>query len=56
MRLEKTEPALIRSLQQDRLLAEGVERLMGIPAIGPITAPTYLLHQEGHQLLRAVWR
>jgi hypothetical protein len=28
------EAALIHSLQQDRLLAERVERLMSIPAIG----------------------
>ena len=43
MRLSKTENALIRSLQQDRLLAERVERLMSIPAIGPITASTWAL-------------
>ena len=43
MRLSKTENALIRSLQQDRLLAERVERLMSIPAIGPITALTWAL-------------
>ena len=39
---------------------------MSIPGIGPITALTWaleigevkpdLIHQEGHQLLRAVWR
>ena len=43
VRLGKTENALIRSLQQDRLLAERVERLMSIPAIGPITALTWAL-------------
>ena len=43
VRLGKTEIALIRSLQQDRLLAERVERLMSIPAIGPITALTWAL-------------
>jgi transposase len=43
VRLSKTENALIRSLQQDRLLAERVERLMSIPAIGPITALTWAL-------------
>src|SRR5208337_1959718 len=43
VRLGKTENALIRSLQQDRLLAERVERLMSIPAIGPITALTWVL-------------
>ena len=43
VRLGKTEQALIRSLQQDGLLAERVERLMSIPAIGPITALTWSL-------------
>ena len=43
VRLSKTENALIRSLQHDRLLAERVERLMSIPAIGPITALTWAL-------------
>ena len=43
VRLGKTQNALIRSLQRDRLLAERVERLMSIPAIGPITALTWAL-------------
>ena len=43
VRLEKTESALVRSLQRDRLLAERVERLMTIPAVGPITALTWAL-------------
>ena len=43
VRLGKMETALIRSLQQDRLLVERVERLMSIPAIGPITALTWAL-------------
>ena len=43
VRLGKTESALIHSLQEDRLLAERVERLMSIPAIGPITALTWVL-------------
>lgn len=43
VRLGKTENALIRSLQNDRFLAERVERLMSIPAIGPITALTWAL-------------
>ena len=43
VRLGKTENALIRSLQHDQLLAERVERLMSIPAIGPITALTWAL-------------
>src|SRR6516165_7364215 len=43
VRLSKMETALIHSLQQDPLLAERVERLMSIPAIGPITALTWAL-------------
>ena len=43
VRLGKTESTLIRSLQQDRLLIERVERLMSIPAIGPVTALTWAL-------------
>ena len=43
VRLGRAENALIRSLQQDRLLTERVERLMSIPGIGPITALTWAL-------------
>ena len=43
VRLGRMEAALIHSLQQDRLLAERVERLLSIPAIGPITALTWAL-------------
>ena len=43
VRLGKTESALIRSLQHDQLLVERVERLMSIPAVGPITALTWAL-------------
>jgi len=43
VRLSKTESALVRSLRRDPLLLERVERLMSIPAIGPITALTWAL-------------
>ncbi len=43
VRLGKTESALVRSLKHDPLLAERVERLMSIPAVGPITALTWAL-------------
>src|ERR1700739_3030134 len=43
VRLGKTESALVRSLERDPLLLERVERLMSIPAIGPITALTLAL-------------
>jgi transposase len=43
VRLGKTESALLRSLQRDPLLRERIERLMTIPAVGPITALTWAL-------------
>jgi transposase len=43
VRLGKTESALVRILQRDPLLVERVERLMTIPAVGPITALTWAL-------------
>jgi transposase len=43
VRLSKTENSLVSSLQQDPLLLQRVERLMSIPAIGPITALTWAL-------------
>ncbi len=41
VRLQRTEIALVRSLECDPLLLERVERLMTIPAVGPITALTW---------------
>src|SRR5437899_8631391 len=43
VRLGKTESALVRSLERDSLLMERVERLMTIPAVGPITALDWAL-------------
>ncbi len=43
VRLGRTESALVRSLQSDSLLVDRVERLMTIPAVGPITALTWAL-------------
>jgi hypothetical protein len=43
VRLQKTESALIRSLERDSLLLDRVERLMTIPGVGPITALTWAL-------------
>src|SRR5690348_1156998 len=43
VRLSKLESALVRSLERDQFLVERVERLMSIPAIGPITALTWAL-------------
>jgi len=41
--LGKTESALVRSLERDSVLVDRVERLMTIPAVGPITALTWAL-------------
>src|ERR1700675_4301553 len=43
VRLQKTESAMVRSLEHDSLLMDRVERLMTIPAVGPITALTWAL-------------
>ena len=43
VRLGRTESALARSLERDLLLKDRVERLMTIPAVGPITALTWAL-------------
>src|ERR1700739_3754344 len=43
VRLGKIESAMVRSLERDSLLLEGVERLMTIPAVGSITALTWAL-------------
>jgi transposase len=43
VRLQRTESALVRSLEHDSLLMDRVERLMTIPAVGPITALTWAL-------------
>ncbi len=42
-RLQKAESAMVRSLERDSLLIDRVERLMTIPAVGPITALTWAL-------------
>jgi transposase len=43
VRLQRTESALVRSLERDSLLMDRVERLMTIPGVGPITALTWAL-------------
>ena len=43
VRLQRTESALVRSLERDSFLMDRVERLMSIPAVGPITALTWAL-------------
>jgi transposase len=43
VRLGRTESALVRLLERDPQLLAWVERLRTIPAVGPITAPTWAL-------------
>src|ERR1700684_1690576 len=43
VRLQRTERALVRSLERDPQLVVRVERLLTIPAVGPITALTWAL-------------
>jgi transposase len=43
VRLQRTESALVRSLERDSLRMERVERLMTIPAVGPMAALTWAL-------------
>jgi transposase len=53
-RTQKTERALLRSLETDTLLAERVERLMTIPAIGHVTALTWVLEVGEVERFRSV--
>src|SRR5437660_4383993 len=43
VRLQKTEYAVVSSLQRDPLLAERVKNLRTVPGVGPITALTWAL-------------
>jgi transposase len=54
VRLQKTESALVPSLESDSLLMDRVERLMTIPAVGPITALTWALEVEDVQRFSSI--
>src|SRR5713226_5140412 len=43
VRLQKTEYALVSSLERDPLLADRIRRLRTVPGVGPITALTWAL-------------
>jgi hypothetical protein len=43
VRLQKTESALVPSLERHSLVMDGVERLMTIPTVRPITVLTWAL-------------
>jgi transposase len=54
VRLQKTESALVRSLERDPLLLDRVERLMTIPSVGPITALTWALEVRDVQRFASI--
>ena len=54
VRLQKTESALVRSLERDSLLMDRVERLMTIRAVGPITSLTWALEIGDVQRFRSI--
>jgi transposase len=53
-RLQRTEAAIIRSLQRDPLLAERVRRLQTIPAVGKVTALTWALEMGDIARFRSI--
>jgi transposase len=53
-RLQRTEAAIIRSLQRDPLLAERVRRLQTIPAVGKVTALTWALEMGDISRFRSI--
>ncbi len=53
-RLQKTESALVRSLQRDPLLTVRVQRLKTVPGVGPITALTWALEMGDISRFRSI--
>ena len=54
VRCQKTEYALVSSLQRDPLLAERIRRLRTVPGVGPITALTWALEMGDVARFRSV--
>ena len=54
VRLQKTEYALLSSLQRDPLLAERIKRLRTVPGVGPITALTWALEMGDVARFRSI--
>jgi transposase len=54
VRLQKTEYALLSSLQRDPLLAERIKRLRTVPGVGPITALTWALEMGDASRFRSI--
>ncbi|HET7438299.1 MAG TPA: IS110 family transposase, partial [Nitrospira sp.] len=53
-RLQRTESALVRSLQRDPLLVTRVRRLQTVPGVGPITALTWALEMGDISRFRSI--
>lgn len=54
VRCQKTEYALVSSLQRDPLLAERIQRLRTVPGVGPITALTWALEMGDVSRFRSI--
>jgi transposase len=54
VRLQKTEYALVSSLQRDPLLAERIKRLRTVPGVGPITTLTWALEMGDISRFRSI--
>jgi transposase len=54
VRLQKTEYALLSSLQRDPLLVERIKRLRTFPGVGPITALTWALEMGEVSRFRSI--
>jgi transposase len=54
VRLQKTEYALVSSLQRDPFLAKRVQRLKTVPGVGPITALTWALEMGDVSRFRSI--
>jgi len=54
VRCQKTEYALVSSLQRDPLLAERIKRLRTVPGVGPITALTWALEMGDVSRFRSI--
>jgi transposase len=54
VRCQKTEYALVSSLERDPLLAERLKRLRTVPGVGPITALTWALEMGDVSRFRSV--
>ena len=54
VRLQKTDYALLSSLQRDALLAERIKRLKTVPGVGPVTAVTWALEMGDISRFRSI--